>query len=64
MSMSVRPPTYRQRLWRWFAVGAVLLLLMAAYAGALLRVTERIGGDVQDSLRSAPELDDHTPRIN
>lgn len=62
--MNVRPPMHRQRLWRWLAVGAVLLLLLSAYAAALLRVTERIGGDVEDSLRSVPVLDDHTPRVN
>lgn len=60
--MSVRPPT--SRLWRWLSVAAVLLLLLAAYAAALLRVTEAIGNGVQDNLREIPVLDDHTPRVN
>ena len=60
--MSVRPPT--SRLWRWLGVAAVLLLLLAAYAAALLRVTETIGNGVEDNLREIPVLDDHTPRVN
>ena len=56
------PP--RRRLRRWLIAIVVLLLLSACYAIALHRIALRIGGDIQDSLRTAPVLDDHTPRLN
>jgi hypothetical protein len=49
---------------RWLIAIAVLLVLSACYAIALHRIALRIGGDIQDSLRTAPVLDDHTPRLN
>lgn len=54
----------RSRLRRWLIAIAIVLLLCACYALALHRITLRIGGDIQDSLRTAPVLDDHTPRLN
>jgi hypothetical protein len=54
----------RHRLRRWLIAITVLLVLSACYAIALHRIALRIGGDIQDSLRTAPVLDDHTPRLN
>lgn len=54
----------RPRLRRWLVVVAIVLALAACYAIALQHVTLRIGGGIEDSLRAAPVLDDHTPRLN
>lgn len=62
MTTTYTPP--RPRLRRWLIGIAILLVLCASYAVALHWATLRIGGSVQDSLRTAPVLDDHTPRIN
>lgn len=62
--MATPHPTSRPRLRRWLIAIALLLVLFASYAAVLHWATLRIGGGVQDSLRTAPVLDDHTPRIN
>ena len=64
MPMAATPRNARSRLRRWLVAIAVLLVLSASYAIALHRIALRIGGDIQDSLRAAPVLDDHTPRLN
>ena len=64
MPMAATPSNARHRLRRWLVGIAILLLLSASYAIALHRIALRIGGDIQDSLRAAPVLDDHTPRLN
>jgi hypothetical protein len=64
MAATPSPSAPRHRLRRWLIAITVLLLLSACYAIALHRIALRIGGDIQDSLRTAPVLDDHTPRLN
>lgn len=62
--MATTHPLPRSRLRRWLVAIAIVLALGACYVVALQRITLRIGGDIQDSLRTAPVLDDHTPRLN
>lgn len=62
--MAATPSPSRHRLRRWLIAIAVLVVLSTCYAIALHRIALRIGGDIQDSLRTAPVLDDHTPRLN
>jgi hypothetical protein len=64
MPMAAAPHNARPRLRRWLIAITVVLLLSASYAIALHKIALRIGGDIQDSLRTAPVLDDHTPRLN
>lgn len=66
MAAATRPSSHpgRPRLRRWLIAIVVVLVLAACYAITLQRITLRIGNDIQDSLRTAPVLDDHTPRLN
>lgn len=62
--MATTQSVRRPRLRRWLVAIAIVLALTVSYVLALQQIAQRIGGDIQDSLRAAPVLDDHTPRLN
>ncbi|MGI8561151.1 MAG: hypothetical protein ACR2J7_06905 [Luteimonas sp.] len=64
MTSAPVPTSSPHRLRRWLLGIMILAGLLAVYALALRWVTVQVGQDVENSLRTAPVLDDHTPRVN
>lgn len=57
-------PSSRPRLRRWLIALTVLLVLLGAYAVALDRMAQRLGEDMQKSMRMQPSVDDERHRAN
>ena len=57
-------PTRGTRLRRWLVVLGALLVLLTAYVMVVDRFAERLGADMQKSMRTEPGVDDQKHRPN